>query len=375
MAAARSRRGSNNQRRRREQRSGRLSAAEMRKRLEDYIKKTVPLRLQPKTAKAYDSAWRRWLEFCAETGRAWREWDNVAVEQFIAWRRVKGQCYDPNTAVKGITIGSNLSGIRSVLMAEGLRPREFTTATMPRAAALLKAVKRVDADNDGEMGPGKRPLTAKHLEKMEAILAHLGHDGRVYAFYLAISHNTLRRSAEVLREDIGGISTDMILWENGTAFPRLHHPLDRTASLIFNKSKKNQHGDTQTAFMWCRCPIICALCRLRRLYRGNQLKRGAKLLRCSDGTVMDYARALAVIKELCEAIGLNKKDYGTHSLRSGGLHDAEDAGLSYELIDGQAYWQHPSSRKPYSRREAKKIDSKKLKAVLASKKPQQHGGV
>ena len=60
---------------------------------------------------------------------------------------------------------------------------------------------------------------------------------------------------------------------------------------------------------------------------------------------MDHARALAVIKELCAAIELKRSDYDTHSLRRGGLHDAEDECLSYELIDEQAYWRHPSSRK------------------------------
>ena len=222
---------------------------EVRKKLEEFVRLTVPLRLQPISKRAYVSAWRRWMEFCVDTGRSWRDWNNAAVEQFIAWRRTTGHHYNPVIPVKGKTIGANSSGIRSILMAEGVRPREFTAITMPRAAVLLTAIKKQDLEEVGGRAPGKLPLTSKHLKRMEVILRRQGANGRVFAFYLAISHNTLRRSAEVLREDVGGMTTEMIKWENGSTFSRLENPLDETASLIFNKSKRNHRGRTQTAFM------------------------------------------------------------------------------------------------------------------------------
>ena len=138
---------------------------EVRMKLEEFIRSTVPLRLQPILQKAYDGAWRRWLEFCVDTRRSWRDWNNESVEQFIAWRRTTGQYYNPDKPVKGVTIGANLSGIKSILMAEGVRPRQFTAITMPRASSLLTAIKKQDLEKDGGRAPGKLPLTSKHLKR------------------------------------------------------------------------------------------------------------------------------------------------------------------------------------------------------------------
>ena len=153
---------------------------EVRRKLEEFIRSTVPLRLQPISKNAYDSAWRRRLEFCVDTGRSWRDWNNESVEQFMAWRRTTEQYCNPNIPVKGVTSAANLSGIKSILMAVGVRARQFTPITMPRASSLLTEIKKQDLEEDGGRAPGKLPLSSKHLKRMEVILRRQGHIGPIW---------------------------------------------------------------------------------------------------------------------------------------------------------------------------------------------------
>ena len=334
----------------------------MRRQVEQYNADQIPQRLAESTQGAYDGHWKRWLECCHEMGFEWNEWNRYTVEMFIGWRRVRGRKWDGRPC-KGSTISSNLSGIRAKLIELGERDvLPFSAIMMPRASMLLTAIKMHDEVDK------KYPLTDEMLIAMARTLDLGKHDARVMVFYLAISHNTIRRANEVLCHGLGGMMAGDIVWQNGTYVPKLGELRDRTASYNFSRSKTNRNGRLQTAFMWCRCPGICALCSLRELYAGSPwpMERTTRLLRFEDGEVLDYKTALELVKKLVERIGGDPKKYGTHSLRSGGCQDALRMGLSDLLINSQAYWAGNRSRRGYEGNTMLEVNALKLQELALS---------
>ena len=338
----------------------------IRRRLDDYGTHTLPQRHAERTNIAYKGAGKRWLEFCADCAYHWKDWTPTTSFQFVCWRRTIGGNMKNGNPVTAATIASQISGIQAWLINRGVaNVRGYNQYSMPRTSALLAAIARHEK-------PGyKRPLTGAQLRRMFACLPTSTYDALVFSWVVALIHNTMRRVDEVMPTLTRALVAGDITWSNGTFRPRLEPPYDATASYAFRHSKRNQQGLLQTAFMWCRCAhTVCALCRLRELYRRCpwEITPRTPLLLLVTGKVLDYAATMKVLKELCRRCGYNPNDYGTHSLRRGGLHDAQDEGQSDALINSQAYWRNNRSRRPYERtRET--IDAAKKKEIAAMSAP------
>lgn len=335
----------------------------MREGLDQYIVNEIPFKFRPNTKSGYNSAYRRWLEFCWQCGYLWHQWNKKSIEHFIAWRRVVGSVYTGEPCM-GSTIRANLSGIRAALIVRGAEDLvAMGKYTTPRAKMLLDAIISHDESKR------KYPLDEEKLERMMAILNPKDHNARVLRFYLAISHNTMRRSEEVLCKETEGMKAMALVWQNGTMWPRLTAPYDRTVSYCFTRSKTNKNGRIQTALMWCRCPSVCAICTLRELYFGSpwKMKADSEILTFDNGNVMTYGMALKYVQGLAAKIGEDPKKYGTHSMRSGGLKDAKKRGYSDDLINGQAGWAGNRSRDAYEKAIAADIDRMKLNELKKKK--------
>ena len=328
--------------------------------LEEYIRREIPKGVMVSTSKQYGGAWKRWMEYVMATDGDWGEYVDLTVSRFVAFRRKAGGVYTgrPCTAT---TIKQNLTGIRHVLVTMGKTGVVgYSKETMPRTYKLLKAIEK------GEGEKGKRAIPEASMRQLTGLIDKERHDGRVILFYLAISAATIRRSAEVL----GGMRAGDILWQNGSCWPDIEKGrVDRWASYEFRKSKTNRNGRIQTAFMWCQCPMICALCSLRdlELRHAMHLRKSSKLLVFEDGVELDYRMALGIVQELCQKVGLRKERYGTHSLRKTGYRNARKQGQSDSLINGQAGWASNKSRVPYEGelRTRRKVDGHKIRCIEA----------
>ena len=333
----------------------------LRSRLDDYGAKTLPQRHAERTQTQYACSERRWFEFCSDAGYNWRLWNETTTYQYVCWRRTTGVNSRTGEPIKAKSIGSEFSGIKACLINRGLANlREYNQYTMPRTSALLSSIAR------WEVTGYKRALTGKQLRRIFALLPD-DYDSLVIKWAWSVIHNTIRRVDEIMPSLTREMVAGDITWTNGSFRPYLDKPYDASASYAFTRSKTNKFGQLQTAFMWCRCSTtVCALCMLRQLYRRCpwQITPRTPLLLLTTGKVFGYAASMRLLKSLCVRCGLNPNDYGMHSFRRGGLHDAQDEGLGDSLINSQAFWMNNRSRRPYERtREA--IDAEKSKAVAA----------
>lgn len=333
----------------------------MRRRLDEYGAEIAPRRHTAGTQVQYSSAERQWRAFCKACGYHWKDWSPQTTFHFACWRRTAGGNMRTGAPVKANTIRSQLSGIRAALINHGLNPTEYAEITMPRTHALLRAIAK------RESGNFKLALSGTQLRRMCSHLPRC-HDTYVLQWALYLMHNTLRRVGEVMPKYMPPLTAGDILWDNGSYHPRRRAPLDTSASYHFYRSKTNQSGKLQTAYMWCRCDAndACALCALRRLFQHCPwpINRHTPLLLLTSGKILNYTAALRRLKKLCKAIGLEPNHYGLHSLRRGGFHDAQDEGHSDALINAQAHWAGNRSRLPYDRSRGS-VDAKKAKQVAA----------
>lgn len=332
----------------------------LRRRLNKYGDATLPQRYAWRTTKQYNGAFKLWLQFCRECGYYRTEYTPTTTFEFVCWRRIECTHYRTGEPVKATTIRSQLSAIKSSLITEGAeRIRPCTKHTMPRTSALLSALEA------NEVADFKRPLTAMMIVRLCALLPDT-HDARVFAFALKYAHNTIRRF-----DEIWGLTAGAVTWANGSRQPRYRAPLDASATISFNHSKGNQRGRWQAAELWCRCSNggCCALCALRELYDRSpwRFRSNTPLFKLESGGLLTYARAMKSLKLVCISLGLNPNHFGTHSLRRGGLQDAQLEGQSDATINRQADWRTNRSRLPYESTRAT-IDDAKRQRIAASRR-------
>ena len=73
------------------------------------------------------------------------------------------------------------------------------------------------------------------------------------------------------------------------------------------------------------------------IFRGITKSKYSERLR-KKNCPLSYTRAREIILQTCESIGLNKKQFGTHSLRSGGASMAANAGVPDRLFKRHGRW-------------------------------------
>ena len=76
-------------------------------------------------------------------------------------------------------------------------------------------------------------------------------------------------------------------------------------------------------------------------------KSVGKYLLCSINKPISYTRARELLLEVLEKVGLNSRDFGLHSLRSGGATAAAEKNVSERLIKIHGRWKSDFSRDNY----------------------------
>src|SRR5207245_124714 len=64
---------------------------------------------------------------------------------------------------------------------------------------------------------------------------------------------------------------------------------------------------------------------------------------------LSYSRARELLREICIKIGLNPSEYGTHSLRAGGVTTASDNGVPQHRIKTHGRWRSDNAKNIYIR--------------------------
>ena len=295
---------------------------------------TIRNRLQKSSKAPYSTGWRSWVSFS--------KLYNLPVgaptqESLLAWAAYLVQTRN----IRAQTIRTYAYGIQSELKARHKTLR-ISARDMPVFHAFLHGRSRQKPPKSP-----KHPITNRIISIWFNSLKKSKWDNVVWRTYAAISHNSIRRNAEMARCDINGISFKMFLWSSGTYKPRMGK-YEKWVCLFFNKSKMNTTGRPQVALMPCKCPNICAMHELEQLsFLCPSITPNGRVFKFTDGSVLNYAKSLKWIKERCKETGMDPTKFGTHGFRSGGAIDQMDQGISTNTIMQQAGWASIRSLKRY----------------------------
>lgn len=273
------------------------------------------------TLRAYASDWRLWEAFCAEHGLSPLPATEGAIVAWLASLQAAGRKHSSiarayaTVRAKHLDAGCPLPTLEAVRNALANIGREVGTAPQGKAplmAERLKAVvKLYDADADDE--------TRSHVDRVLAVRD---------ASLLLLAFASAQRRSNVVALDV----SDVRFVDDGLA-------------VTIRRSKTDQEGRGHLIGVpFGSSRATCPARALRRwldfagivegpIYRGVDRAGRVSVERLSGEGV---ARA---VKRAADRLGLDARDFGGHSLRSGFATSAAEAGKRLDAIMRQGGWE------------------------------------
>jgi integrase len=270
----------------------------------------------PNTVIAYAHAWKMFTRWCAD----WRHCPALpaspdVVREYLTWT---AEMRTPRYKMKTIQLA--LAAIRRVHKASGC-PLPSDADISAVMSGIVRSAAR--AGHRPELA-GKKHLTVQQLKTVCHSLGAEPIHIRNRALILLGFVSALRRS------DIARLDTDNVHFEQG--YVRLW--------IAF--SKTDQLGTGRDVFLYPSAdPALCAVAALKawkqlRLEHFGSF-RGPLFLRCdksaaiSDGALSPDS-VCRVLQRLLDSVGIPSREYGAHSMRSGMITAAHEAGANLRAI-------------------------------------------
>ena len=124
--------------------------------------------------------------------------------------------------------------------------------------------------------------------------------------------------------------------------PSIQNPKSLTIITKRDKNNPNLHHMERTVDCTCGTPWTCVVHLGQKLFINNKLPLSAAACQCRTGD-MYYSAMRCIVRSLIKKIGLDQKNYGTHSLRSGGTSELFIEGRSAIYIKNFVWWNNLSS--------------------------------
>lgn len=315
-------------------------------------------RIQEVTQGSYSQGWMAWMRFCQQYNR-----DPLVVTEdriccFCAWMGL-------TRAIQGKTMRGYCYGVRSECIERGVHVNLREDA-MPQLHGVWEGRGRDDIASGRKKDP-KYAITNDILdawfEDYRADETVSEWDKKVWTTFALISQQTLRRSAEMLQKEMGGMDFGVFDFESGhdTGYP-IWGKHESWARMTFSGSKTTRcakrKGEVQVAVISCHCRYgDCALHSLIDLFRAApSIGKEEKVFRLSDGRVIDYAMELAWVKARALATEMDPTRFSTHGFRAGGCIDHFDEHGEGEkevtYVKNQALWRGDMHQYYNSKRDA-----------------------
>jgi integrase len=285
--------------------SGKTDLAELRKSKEDLMVAAKA----PNTLKAYFHSWKVFSAWCSATEHTALPASSETVGLFLTWA---SQTY------KHQTIVLSLSAINHFHRAEGLAsPVDEEVKKLMSGIARRKARTQARAER-----AGKQRVTPDQLRRICRTLDDTGDPvkTRDRAIILLAFASAWRRS------EISALTLENVIFEKQGI--RLWLPF----------SKTDQEGEGREALIpYGGCEHTCPVRALQRWIEVRGQWRGPLFVRCNvwSGVLQEPLSGQGIcgaVKRALARIGENPKDYGAHSLRSGMITAASEAGASIRSI-------------------------------------------
>ena len=276
--------------------------------------------LKSNTHRTYDSAQKRYLDFCELYGVVPWPADEDTLLLYVAYLHKEG--------IKGTSIRVYLAAVRSLHVMKGLDP------PYDGYYRLKLAIKCVM----GECPPKEKlPITLDIMQKMLTVVNDSFDDIMFWAA-ATLAHFGMLRVSEFTVSSLGGCSTTGMIPQDIT----FHNDCDGVYMLvIIRRSKTDVQNRGVQLCIGCTGLSVCAHCAVfrylaRRRSCGFSVEQPLFLFRNGTG----LTRSLFVKRtRLClSLVGINDQAYSSHSYRVGGATTAAAAGLADWEIKLMGRW-------------------------------------
>lgn len=248
------------------------------------------------TLKAYAEGWRVFSDWCRDCGFEPLAASSTDVADFATWA---GRLRQPPYALESVRL--QICAIGFYHKSVGL-----PSPVSPEARAVITALARERAAaGESEETAGKEALTVEQLRRICRLLGRDPIEVRDRAILL-VGFSTARRRAELARIRL----TDVTFEERGMC-------------IWISRSKTDQEGNgTSVAIPYGRARYTCPVLAVEDWIRVRGKAPGPLFVRFYGGRHMSNeslkpAGICNVLKRAVANIGVDARDYGAHSMRSG----------------------------------------------------------
>ena len=267
----------------------------------------------PRTRSGYSSAVRRYLTFTSTHAL-----DPLPIQErvllwYVAYLEIQG--------LAPATVRNYLAAIRAWVLSLGL-PEPVIWS--PRVHLACRAMVRTHA-------PPRQvsPITYQLLSSMIHLLTP-SRDHLLLAAAISLQYFACLRASELCsntcqarvpaRSDISFYSRDSV--------PIMVYTC--------HTSKTAAHGFD--VHVGCSGALVCAVCIMHHFISSYPASPHDPLFALSSGQALTYEAYNSAIKQLVRALGLNPKNYSSHSLRAGAATQAAQTGLDPDSIKRLGRW-------------------------------------
>ena len=242
-------------------------------------------------------------------------------------------------AVTGGTLKNNACGILYCLACDyGI---SLNCELLPGVRKVCKGADNVLSDIFGERQIGKYPLLNPMIEEM------IKDEDLRTQFAVVFPQRMCLRSQHYCNprkknNDLFG-KKKFVQAQDFHFIPNFKNP--RAIVISTNRDKNNPQLEHMERAVYCTCGVTkwtCLVHLAKRYFEKYPLEPTAAVVQCRSGD-MYYGAMLSIIKKLVKKIGLDPKNYGTHSLRSGGTTELFMIGKNAIWIQNFGWWNNIGS--------------------------------
>ena len=245
--------------------------------------------------------------------------------------------------VKGGTLHNTACGILYSLAVEfGIT---LTCELLPGTRRICKGADNKYNEYYGNHPKGKYPILNPILEKM---LDYANEDEQ---FALLIAQRFCLRSQHYCNNRKQNVRQKCYYLKVRDFYfiPDINNP--RAICITTKHDKNNPNLEYMERVVYCCCKHTkwtCVVHTAQRRFQNNFYNKDDALLQCRSGD-MYYRAMLTIVKNLIKKIGLDPKNYGTHSCRSGGTTELFLMGKQAIWIQNFGWWNNIGSVMIYIR--------------------------
>ena len=225
----------------------------------------------------------------------------------------------------------------------------LSSTLLPSIQKICKGVRNLLDQWYGKKTVGKYPILNPMLEAMLDVATE---DEQ---WVILGGHRFCNRSMTMTNNDKPPLPSDCSDQEEGhdpppqyarvrdlQFIPNIDNPRAITLSTYYDKNHPQLTRMDKTVYCTCHTKWTCIVHLAQKRFRNKNYHPDSCLFQCRTGD-LTYSAYRAIVRYIVQKIGLNPNNYGTHSLRSGGVSELYIEGKSSTFIKTFCHWKSMSS--------------------------------